>query len=1020
MQTNQQNNQSPLHNYEPVSEEDYADLKFDTEETRPYTYDLDQRDKGVSKFDIVMDNLVSGVNALIKLNEYAVSPVSRFKTKELDWNPKYNSAMEEIVEVAKKDPVNFTKAVAGNFFEGAKSLVTEPEVVIPEYIKNISGAAKDHFTKSIDDYLRQMYGPEVTVFNATEEQMTEARSAMLFRTLEASELLGITAAAPKVARTVAMGGMNSYRQGVDFINYSAPKVKENILNIAETLSSNAEEAMGLVPVKINAGYRNNTSNSFSDKISAMIATATEGDIKNKTGSMYRPSGWGSRQTYPQAKQRIENYFNDLEDKFEYDFEENFTEDFKKLSVFHQEDAIQFLSKVWQEDGWTIGPNNTYFTEISDHLAKFDANKFIKSSFSEIKNASIWEFIRVKANRPFDPSPQPYAIPEKTGDYSFNYSDADGNIQSFGTSIDPPTFKLSELLDHKELFKAYPELENLKIRFFDNPRMKNDPNTMAYFSFNNPQDDYIAMNYNHFEGRPPEQWIPTLLHEIQHAIEHRSGIEIVGKSVIKDHLQKKLGLIDQTLKDMQPYLNGKGTGTQSMAFMQGTNQGNYNIIFLEPNNVANKNAGAKDNLGFYLSNEFNLTTDYDPSEWRAIDLDTAENLLKIQLYDAKTQLGSSKMIDIGMHLPTGKDIIPIFDTTFKSKLPEELAGGLPQIIKPEIFFERINSLAFKRDPSSSPTIGDIFETGKKDQITGTSPIPQLGLNIEPDFFNSYLATINEVMADITGTSFEMNLPSRQKKLPYERISIKNNQIENVNQKGIFGTTSKGETYTGKDISLAELIYYMSDKQSATKSLEDIHANLAESIKTSNVMKNSFYPEMQKAILKYGMDSNQADKYYNDWINGFADALLFTRHNAHVTMGTNVEYAKLKKINGKNLSKFEKTFTRGLGEFGMKETANIISNIQQTFITKYLDNIEKTTGKKLGGVEDVDEDLLDNELFDLFTQLDNVWQDTRIKPEEIVNVTPLYDDIGVNLTGMSKSNNYVQMQGLMIDGKKIGGF
>ena len=30
--------------------------------------------------------------------------------------------------------------------------------------------------------------------------------------------------------------------------------------------------------------------------------------------------------------------------------------------------------------------------------------------------------------------------------------------------------------------------------------------------------------------------------------------------------------------MQPYLNGKGTGTQSMAFMQGTNQGNYNIIF----------------------------------------------------------------------------------------------------------------------------------------------------------------------------------------------------------------------------------------------------------------------------------------------------------------------------------------------------------------------------------------------------------------------------------------------------------
>ena len=41
--------------------------------------------------------------------------------------------------------------------------------------------------------------------------------------------------------------------------------------------------------------------------------------------------------------------------------------------------------------------------------------------------------------------------------------------------------------------------------------------------------------------------------------------------------------------------------------------------------------------------------------------------------------------------------------------------------------------------------------------------------------------------------------------------------------------------------------MSDKQSATKSLENIHANLVESIKLSNVMKNSFYPQMKKAIL-----------------------------------------------------------------------------------------------------------------------------------------------------------------------------
>ena len=34
MQTNQQNNQSPLHNYESMSEEDYANLKFNANFTQ--------------------------------------------------------------------------------------------------------------------------------------------------------------------------------------------------------------------------------------------------------------------------------------------------------------------------------------------------------------------------------------------------------------------------------------------------------------------------------------------------------------------------------------------------------------------------------------------------------------------------------------------------------------------------------------------------------------------------------------------------------------------------------------------------------------------------------------------------------------------------------------------------------------------------------------------------------------------------------------------------------------------------
>ena len=1025
MQTNQLNNQLPLQNYEPISEEAYADLKFKTEETRPFSYDLNQKDRGVNKFDIAMDNLLSGVNALVKLNNYAVNPFSKFSTPELDWMPEYNSSMEEIVDLAKKNPVKFTQAVAQGALESAYNLATEPEVVIPEYISNLSGAVKDQFTKSIDDFLKQMYGSEVTVFNATDEQLTEARSAMLFRTLEATEAFGITAAAPKITKAITMGGLDSYQKGVNFVNYSAPAVKQNILKIADGLTSAAEEAMGRVPIRINAGSRNNTSSFDNGKIpsyiSAMLLPATSGDIKTGTGGMYRPSGWGSRQTYPVAKQKLENYFADLEDKFDYDFEENFVQDFKKLSVFHQEETLEFLNTIWKNHGWTLGPNNQLFTEIADNLATFKSDKFVKSSFADIKNPSIWEFISRKAQQPFESGPQAVATPSQTGEYSFNYLDADGNIKSFSpkalsTNILPPEFKLGELLNHKELFKAYPEFKDLKIRFFSNKEMKERGiGNLGFFSYGNPQDDFIGINYSAFSGKPPEKYMTTLLHEIQHAIEHRSGVDIASKSFVKDHLEKKIELVDKGLKDIKPYnddpslINKHATvmgvkSDQVKAFLQGTEQGNYNIIFLHPGDIQDKNESAKFNLQLVLARDHFITKDYDPTEWKEIDLKTAENLLKIQLYETKTLLGSKKMMDVTPMTASGpgtKSEVPIFSTQFFQKSPQELAGGKTQIINPETFFNRINRLVFKHDKNPySITGGDIFEYGTAKKFLGSDPVPQLGLNIQPDFFNAYLANINEAMARITDSSIEMSLSERKKSLPYERIGLGVGDI--VREKGIFYGHKPGKVQTARDISLAELIYYVEDKQSATKSIENTHASLVESIKSSDIMKNRFLPMMTQAAYDANMSTDQATKYYSDWVDGFADALLFSRNSPHVTMGTNVRYAQLKEVFNNNLAK---TFTDGLTDFGMSGTADVIREVQRNFIKKYMADTQMDT-----------EELTE---FDLFGKLDNVWRSTRIKPEEIQNITPLLDDVS-DVSALSNSKNYITMQNLMIDGKKIGGY
>ena len=51
--TSLRNNESPLHNYEPISEEDYADLKFKDQETVP----LDPlRSTGKSTTSIIANN----------------------------------------------------------------------------------------------------------------------------------------------------------------------------------------------------------------------------------------------------------------------------------------------------------------------------------------------------------------------------------------------------------------------------------------------------------------------------------------------------------------------------------------------------------------------------------------------------------------------------------------------------------------------------------------------------------------------------------------------------------------------------------------------------------------------------------------------------------------------------------------------------------------------------------------------------------------------------------------------------
>lgn len=1060
--------ENQIHNYEPISEEDYANLKFDTDQTKPFTYDLRQNQKGVGKFDILMDNTVAAINGLVKLNEYVVSPMSKFKTPELDWHPEYNSDMEEIVAVARDNPVKFTKAVVSGAIDGVHRLITDFDEVVPEYLSNLSNAVKDTFTKSIDDYLIKMYGPEVTVFNATEEQMTEARAAMLFRLFEASEAFGITASIPRVTKAVAKGGIDTYNTGYNFIKYNSPKVKQNILEIARNLQLDADNAMGLVPVNINPNRRNNTAeDKWADKKNAIIAVVSDKDEQNYTGPLskaFRSTGWGSQETFPVARMKIINYFDQLAQDHDYYFDDmgNFPEHFKKLSIFHQEETLKFLESIWQDYGWSIGYNNRMFTEIPDNLAKFNADKFIKGSFGNIKHPKVWDRIINRIGTPFrgvyedqsgktfiDPTNKDQVIkagkitnPLDPNDEIFDIL----NMSPSGAGT-PPMFKLGDLLDHEELYKAYPEFRDLKIRFFSNDEMKRMRATMGFASQQVP-DDFIAINYERFQGLAPDEYMDTLLHELQHAVEYRSGVEMQGRAIINAHLNEKLFMADSHLKFVQEYLkikqaadagntkpmrdlhNKYGTmDDQVKVFFQGDSEGTYNIIMTHPSLIKYASQSAEKNLSHMLADDFDVTSVTDGSDWVEISLQDAEFLLKKQKYELKAKLASDSMMLIEHPNPLLNpmiDDVKIFSDPFYMKTATEIKTGQVKVANKETFYKKINQLAFESERNTfnlGQRPGNIFYRGQIDAEgnpvpgndpnlgPGSDPVRAAGLNFNPDFFQHYLSQINEVMARITGESHKMTMKQRMNSFPFTRTNLPtHSQVVASDGKGptknLFGRYIAEDVNVNRKVSMADLILSLGDKDEAVEILEDLKQNLITSIRKSNVMKSDFGPEIQKAAVKANMTADQSTRYMDNWIDGLADAILYTKNNPHVTLGTNVSYSQMKSFYTNDYKRL-KTFADGLSQFGLNETADIVRNFQETFLTRFLGDLQ---------IDELDQG-------SLMTAIDNIYRTTKFKLEEINNPTAIITD-GVTGGGgypspLSLQKNYLNKTGIKIGGKTYGG-
>ena len=114
-------------------------------------------------------------------------------------------------------------------------------------------------------------------------------------------------------------------------------------------------------------------------------------------------------------------------------------------------------------------------------------------------------------------------------------------------------RLEDLIDHKELFDAYPSLKDMKV-YLDGGNRKRYKN--SYGVYREGTDD-IVLNLNRI-GYKPDDVKETLIHEVQHAIQKRENFArgaTPESAIVKNHPEYKAAVTkaDKAEKELQALL-----------------------------------------------------------------------------------------------------------------------------------------------------------------------------------------------------------------------------------------------------------------------------------------------------------------------------------------------------------------------------------------------------------------------------------------------------------------------------------
>ena len=472
---------------------------------------------------------------------------------------------------------------------------------------------------------------------------------------------------------------------------------------------------------------------------------------------------------------------------------NLPVDFNKLNSDDRRETMIFLNDLYNRTGYFPTSNNIMATEIPDNLASFNAKRMIERGYT-VQNTNLLQ----KFLEPV------FGGPRVIGPEDVNKVSVPKNFQNLSNEKiirELSTIKLSDVLDHNLLYEMYPEFKDLRIRLLTPRELNSDEykRTMGFFqkadTFDPSSPEYdpnldneysvIALNPNIFLSqnlKPKSVLIPgttksrsstqaldknqynsamdTILHEIQHAVQARSGIESIHTDFLLDYKQTMVAKTAGTLSKIQDLeiKNPNALKDATVLYKGHAATKDYDIVFYTKKEFDDEMAIIKSSYpSLTYSERVKKTEEYfleralpnpnrvSPSEYKElknsfvpIGVDTAKHLLAAQYYTFQSDLGRSKQ-GIASYL---KSSLYPKSKNFKTKFISE----------------------YKVLPAG-------------DQI---------------DSFFNYLQKINEVEARLTGRSFRftakergfpltaLNTPRNSRSISMSDIIMTNSRIDNMDK------------------------------------------------------------------------------------------------------------------------------------------------------------------------------------------------------------------------------------------------